>query len=62
MLNFNDGVSIDTSGELRILTLKDGDYVVGEGMCIPVSDIEEGEETIQNIKKRRAERKNENPS
>jgi hypothetical protein len=46
MLRFNDGVNIDTSGELRILRLKDGYYVVGQGMCIPVADREEATKVI----------------
>ena len=50
MLHFNDGVSIDTSGELRILRLKDGYYVVGQGNCIPVRDREEAHETIEEMK------------
>ncbi len=50
MLRFNDGVNIDTSGELRILRLRDGYYVVGEGMCIPVADREEARETIKEMK------------
>jgi len=37
-LSFNDGIEIDTSGELRILRLKDGLYVIGKGMLIPVVD------------------------
>ena len=36
MLKFSDGVEIDPSGPLRIIHLKDGYYVVGENMCIPV--------------------------
>ena len=35
MLHFNDGISIDTGGKLRILKLQDGYYVVGEGMLLP---------------------------
>ena len=50
MLRFNDGVNIDTSGELRILRLKDGYYVVGQGMCIPVADREEAKEVIEEMK------------
>ena len=50
MLRFSDGVNIDTSGELRILKLKDGYYVVGEGMCIPVADKEEAREVIKEMK------------
>tara|TARA_X000001388_G_C2187525_1_gene106177 strand:+ start:389 stop:556 length:168 start_codon:yes stop_codon:yes gene_type:complete len=49
MLRFSDGVNIDTSRELRILRLKDGLYVVGEGMCIPVADREEATEVIKEM-------------
>ena len=53
MLRFSDGITIDTSGELRILTLHDGPYVVGEGMLIPVKTKDEGlriirEKTLRN--------------
>ncbi len=51
MLNFSDGVSIDTSGELRKLRLSDGLYVVGQGCCIPVNDDKEAEELIKKLKK-----------
>lgn len=50
MLHFNDGVSIDTSGKLRILRLRDGYYVVGEGNCIPVLDREEAYQVIEEMK------------
>ena len=46
ILRFNDGIEIDTSGELRLLELYDGWYVVGEGRLIPVKDEEEGVEII----------------
>jgi hypothetical protein len=46
MLRFNDGININTSGELRILTLSDGVYVVGNGMLLPVKDRKEAEEYI----------------
>lgn len=46
MLRFSDGVNIDTSGELRLFRLKDGWYVVGKGMCIPVDSKEEGLQEI----------------
>jgi hypothetical protein len=48
-LNFTDGVSIDTSGPLRILLLDDGFYVVGRGNLIPVSSQQEAEETIEKM-------------
>ena len=38
ILKFSDGIEIDTSGELRLLELYDGWYVVGEGRLIPVKD------------------------
>ena len=47
ILRFSDGVNIDTSGELRVLRLKDGYYVVGNGMLIPVDSREEALEFIK---------------
>ena len=51
MLQFDDGVSVDTSGKLRILELADGFYVTGEGFLIPVASREEAEETIRDMMK-----------
>ncbi len=51
MLKFNDGVSIDTSGNFRIIKLADGLYVTGMGFLIPVASRAEGEETIQDMAK-----------
>lgn len=45
-LNFNDGISINTDGPLRVTRKADGYYVVGEGMSMPVEDPEEGYEFI----------------
>jgi hypothetical protein len=53
VLRFSDGVNIDTSGELRILSLHDGLYVVGEGICFPVDSQEEAEQTIRDMKERK---------
>ena len=47
MLHFNDGISIDTSGELRILELNDGCYVVGKGMLLPMDSLKECQEYIE---------------
>jgi len=58
MLRFNDGINIDTSGELRVIHLADGYYVVGHGMSIPVNSSEEGENVIWAIR----EKKGENPN
>jgi hypothetical protein len=51
-LSFSDGIEIDTSGELRLLELYDGWYVVGEGRLIPVKDEEEGVRIIDLIRKK----------
>ena len=51
ILKFSDGIEIDISGELRLLELYDGWYVVGEGRLIPVKDREEGEDKIKYLRK-----------
>jgi hypothetical protein len=51
-LRFSDGIEIDTSGELRLLELYDGWYVVGEGRLIPVEDEDEGVRIIDLILKK----------
>ena len=45
-LRFNDGITIDTSGTLRIIKKVDGYYVIGRGLSCPVSSIKEGHEVI----------------
>jgi hypothetical protein len=52
MLNFSDGVSINTSGKPRIVRLKDGLYVVGGGWSIPVDDEEEAREILGELTSR----------
>jgi hypothetical protein len=49
-IHFTDGVSIETAGPLRILHLRDGYYVVGDGNLIPVDDRGEGVQIIANAK------------
>jgi hypothetical protein len=51
MLNFSDGVSIDTSGKLRILELHDGWYVVGQGQLIPVDSKRDAQNTLRRMKR-----------
>ena len=46
-LKFSDGLTIDTSGTYRVISVKDGMYVVGQGCCIPV---ENGKEALEIIK------------
>ncbi len=50
MLKFSDGVEIDPAGPLRIIRLKDGYYVVGEQLCIPVDSRLAGIEMIKLLK------------
>ena len=52
-LRFTDGMSFDTSGPLRLAMRADGAYVVGEGMLVPVRDLAEGRQLIENIHKSR---------
>jgi len=54
-LRFNDGISFDTSGPLRIICKRDGMYVVGEGMMVPVRDQDEGVQLIENMTKFRVQ-------
>jgi len=44
-------MNFDTTGPLRITRRRDGYYVIGEGMLIPVDSREEGKETILEMKK-----------
>jgi hypothetical protein len=50
-LRFKDGVTIDTSGELRTLQLNDGWYVIGKGYCIPVKDEQAAKQEIKRLTK-----------
>lgn len=50
-LKFSDGVDIDTSGEPRVLRLKDGYYAVGKGILIPVDTQQAAEFMVQRIQK-----------
>ena len=49
-LHFSDGVSIDTSGPLRIIRLTDGYYVVGKGFLLPVSNRTEAQQVLKEMK------------
>lgn len=53
VLHFSDGVSIDTSGPIRIALLSDGFYVIGRGHLIPVENEKHAEEVIERIGKTR---------
>ena len=49
-LTFNDGISFETFGPLRIETRFDGMYVVGQGMLIPVKDTKEANKVIKELR------------
>ena len=51
MLRFSDGISIDTSGEPRVLRLNDGYYAVGKGILIPVDDLQSAEFMVQRMER-----------
>jgi hypothetical protein len=48
-LKFTDGVTVDTSGELRARKLDDGWYVIGRGCLIPVDDRAKAEKVIREM-------------
>lgn len=50
-LRFSDGVTIDTTGEPRVLQLSDGYYAVGKGILIPVSTKDAAEFMVQRMSK-----------
>ena len=51
-LRFSDGMEFDLSGELRVVRRRDGWYVVGRGMLIPVADREEGDRMVAEMNNR----------
>ena len=53
MLQFSDGISIDTRGHLRIIELSDGLYITGEGLLVPIDTIEEGKELIKKFEEKK---------
>jgi len=49
-LKFSDDEEFDTEGELRTEERKDGWYVIGEGILIPVNSKEDGQNIINKMK------------
>lgn len=47
ILRFSDGVEIDTSGDLRIIELADGLYVIGRGLSVPVANMSEAQSVLK---------------
>ena len=52
-LLFNDGVMFETGGPLRVTRRRDGYYVVGAGMLIPVDSQAEGRQMIKEMNEER---------
>ena len=50
ILKFSDGEEFDTSGELRLEHRSDGWYLMGNGILIPVKDIDEGRKLMEKFK------------
>ena len=48
-INFTDGVSLKTSGALRVVRRFDGYYVAGQGMLVPVNSYEEARSIIDRL-------------
>lgn len=48
-MRFNDGMEFDTQGPLRMTYRKDGLYVVGKGLLIPVRDADEALGIIRDL-------------
>lgn len=56
ILRFSDGEEFDTSVELQLMKRKDGWYVIGEGLLIPVVDIDKGRAMLKQIKEERKQK------
>ena len=51
-LRFSDGMEFDVSGDPRVVHRRDGWYVVGRGMLVPVADREEGDRMVAEMNDR----------
>jgi hypothetical protein len=54
MMRFSDGMTFDTSGELRTEHRSDGWYVIGEGKLLPMRDEKAAREYMERVKALRA--------
>ena len=51
-LRFSDGMEFDVSGDPRVIHRRDGWYVVGRGMLVPVADCNEGDRVVAEMNNR----------
>ena len=56
ILRFSDGEEFDTSVELQLMKRKDGWYVIGEGLLIPVVNLDKGRTMLKQIKEERKQK------
>ena len=49
MLRFDDGINIDTSGELRAIKLSDGWYLIGQGLMLPAESEGKAHELLKEL-------------
>ena len=52
-IKFSDGMQFDTSGPLRIIYRRDGLYIVGDNMLIPIRDANEGRDIIYRLERQK---------
>ena len=52
ILRFSDGEEFDTSVELQLTLRNDGWYVIGNGLLIPVRDLDEGRKELKEQKRK----------
>ena len=52
ILKFSDGEEFDTSVELQLTLRNDGWYVIGNGLLIPVRDLDEGRKELKEQKRK----------
>tara|TARA_R110002051_G_scaffold296167_1_gene362170 strand:+ start:255 stop:467 length:213 start_codon:yes stop_codon:yes gene_type:complete len=52
ILRFSDGEEFDTSVELQLTLRGDGWYVIGNGLLIPVRDLDEGRKELKEQKRK----------
>jgi len=58
ILKFSDGEEFDTSVELQLTLRNDGWYVIGNGLLIPVRDLDEGRKELKRQKESRKQNLN----
>jgi len=50
LIKFDDGVTMDLSGPLRVSCIRGDWFVIGKGMSLPCDSKEEAQETLEEFK------------